>query len=272
MGVRAISFLIVFIAHAGLDWIVPGRFGVNIFFLLSGYLITTLMVREHASAGWISLKLFYARRSLRIFSAHVRDSLRHPALPLVDASTGGHYGRGGLSSQLFYYQKLLVSRGLDSRIRATFGLWQSKSIFTFSFRRLMLLLLDRLRMNYAQIARTLLCLCLVILVLALFSWLPICQRGLRWARDQSDTRADSILFGCVLACLEQTRFCENHIHAADDWKDLFYLLVSCCFSLPSPYGDPVFRENISLHVTGRGLSHPFFITWCICLTRFAADS
>jgi peptidoglycan/LPS O-acetylase OafA/YrhL len=33
--------------------------------------------------------------------------------------------------------------------------------------------------------------------------------GLRWARDQSDTRADSILFGCVLACLEQTPLCNR---------------------------------------------------------------
>src|ERR1700744_5136869 len=66
-GVRAVSFLVVFAAHSGLDWIVPGRLGVNIFFLLSGYLITTLMIREREKTGWISLKLFYARRALRIF-------------------------------------------------------------------------------------------------------------------------------------------------------------------------------------------------------------
>src|SRR5579884_2556844 len=66
-GIRGVSFLIVFVAHAGLDHVIPGRFGVSIFFLLSGYLITTLLIREHRKTGRISLKLFYARRSLRIF-------------------------------------------------------------------------------------------------------------------------------------------------------------------------------------------------------------
>src|ERR1700761_1752256 len=66
-GLRGVSFLIVFIAHAGLDKLVPGRLGVNIFFILSGYLITTLMIREREKTGWVSLKLFYLRRALRIF-------------------------------------------------------------------------------------------------------------------------------------------------------------------------------------------------------------
>ena len=42
-GLRAISFSIVFIAHAGLERVVPGGFGVTVFLFLSGFLITTLM-------------------------------------------------------------------------------------------------------------------------------------------------------------------------------------------------------------------------------------
>ncbi|MGO9838165.1 MAG: acyltransferase family protein [Polyangiaceae bacterium] len=65
-GLRAISFFIVFSAHAGLDRIVPGGFGVTVFFFLSGYLITTLMRAELEGSGRVSRKHFYLRRALRI--------------------------------------------------------------------------------------------------------------------------------------------------------------------------------------------------------------
>src|SRR5229473_790790 len=65
-GLRAFSFLLVFVAHAGLEGIVPGGFGVTVFFFLSGYLITTLMRQEFERYGDVSLKHFYLRRVLRI--------------------------------------------------------------------------------------------------------------------------------------------------------------------------------------------------------------
>ena len=66
-GIRAISFFLVFFAHAGLGGIlIPGGFGVSIFFLLSGFLITTLLRLEFARYGRISLGSFYLRRVLRI--------------------------------------------------------------------------------------------------------------------------------------------------------------------------------------------------------------
>lgn len=66
-GIRAISVSIVFFAHAGLEKLMPGGFGVTIFFFLSGFLITTLLRREHDKTGRVSLKNFYMRRLLRIF-------------------------------------------------------------------------------------------------------------------------------------------------------------------------------------------------------------
>ncbi len=66
-GIRAISFLLVFFAHAGLGaTLIPGGFGVTIFFLLSGFLITTLLRLEFTRYQRISLGSFYLRRVLRI--------------------------------------------------------------------------------------------------------------------------------------------------------------------------------------------------------------
>src|SRR5713226_3454041 len=66
-GIRAVSIAIVFCSHLDVWRFSPGMFGVNTFFLLSGFLITTLMIREHAARGCVSIKEFYIRRVLRIF-------------------------------------------------------------------------------------------------------------------------------------------------------------------------------------------------------------
>lgn len=66
-GLRAVAIVIVFLSHAGLSHIVPGLFGVTVFFFLSGYLITTLMRMECERTGGVNLRDFYLRRALRIF-------------------------------------------------------------------------------------------------------------------------------------------------------------------------------------------------------------
>lgn len=48
-------------------WLGRGHLGVELFFCISGFLITTLLLREHRSRGQISLSAFYARRARRIF-------------------------------------------------------------------------------------------------------------------------------------------------------------------------------------------------------------
>jgi len=65
-GIRAVAVSLVFFAHGGADSLVPGGLGVTIFFVLSGYLITTLMRIEHTRSGGISYRGFYLRRLLRL--------------------------------------------------------------------------------------------------------------------------------------------------------------------------------------------------------------
>ena len=67
-GLRAFAVLAVIIGHAT-PFAPGGSVGVNIFFVLSGFLITSILRREHAATGRIDLRSFYIRRFLRLTPA-----------------------------------------------------------------------------------------------------------------------------------------------------------------------------------------------------------
>ena len=66
-GLRAISICLVLFAHAGVSHLFPGGLGVLIFFVISGFLISRLMIAEINETGTLSIRHFYARRILRLF-------------------------------------------------------------------------------------------------------------------------------------------------------------------------------------------------------------
>jgi peptidoglycan/LPS O-acetylase OafA/YrhL len=68
-GLRAIAVLMVIAFHAGLGRLGGGFIGVDVFFVLSGYLISGLLVREIEESGGLSLVRFYARRIRRLLPA-----------------------------------------------------------------------------------------------------------------------------------------------------------------------------------------------------------
>src|SRR5947207_12189076 len=66
-GLRGVSILAVMFVHGGLFWMGQGGFlGVDIFFVLSGFLITSLLLEEWTQNGSVSFRNFYARRGLRL--------------------------------------------------------------------------------------------------------------------------------------------------------------------------------------------------------------
>ena len=67
-GLRGIAVLAVVLFHAGLPYIDGGFVGVDIFFVISGYLITGIILEENRSGGFSILR-FYERRVRRIFPA-----------------------------------------------------------------------------------------------------------------------------------------------------------------------------------------------------------
>ena len=68
-GLRALSVIAVMLYHAGIHWIPGGFIGVEVFFVVSGFLITSLMIDEQHVSGKVSLKQFWIRRARRLLPA-----------------------------------------------------------------------------------------------------------------------------------------------------------------------------------------------------------
>lgn len=68
-GLRAVAILLVIGAHFAIPGMQAGFVGVDIFFVISGYLITSILLREHKETGKIALSRFYANRFRRLFPA-----------------------------------------------------------------------------------------------------------------------------------------------------------------------------------------------------------
>lgn len=68
-GLRGLAILLVMLGHARVSWMGGGLYGVDIFFVLSGFLITSLLLQEYGDRGSIRLRDFYARRLIRLVPA-----------------------------------------------------------------------------------------------------------------------------------------------------------------------------------------------------------
>ena len=107
-GVRAICILLVMFNHVHEPvplWL-QGRIGVDIFFVLSGFLITTLLLRERERHGNISLKGFYTRRFFRIVPVYALVMVIYLCIVLVmhDAERWREF-KGGLPYLLTFMQE-----------------------------------------------------------------------------------------------------------------------------------------------------------------------
>jgi len=90
-GLRAIAVLLVLVYHAEFGWAAGGFIGVDVFFVLSGFLITSLLLRELRTTGTVSLSNFWARRARRLLPAS--------GLVLVCTLLAGRVILDGLSQQ-----------------------------------------------------------------------------------------------------------------------------------------------------------------------------
>src|SRR4051812_12948913 len=65
-GLRGVAILLVVLFHAGVPALAGGFVGVDVFFVLSGFFITQVLLREYDERGRVDLNAFYGRRALRV--------------------------------------------------------------------------------------------------------------------------------------------------------------------------------------------------------------
>jgi peptidoglycan/LPS O-acetylase OafA/YrhL len=104
-GVRAAAVLVVMLYHSGPTWFTAGFLGVDVFLVLSGFLITLLLVQEAQGSGTINRGAFWGRRARRLLPA-VFAVLVAVALYAAFAATTAEREaiRGDGLASLFYVQ------------------------------------------------------------------------------------------------------------------------------------------------------------------------
>jgi peptidoglycan/LPS O-acetylase OafA/YrhL len=122
-GLRGIAIALVLVHHSRAVFVptanetfVPGGFlGVDLFFVLSGFLITSLLVAERDSSGHIRLTAFYRRRLMRLYPALVALLAVH-AVYAARIDVPAEHERDAALSILFYYsnwrQSFTIPEGL----------------------------------------------------------------------------------------------------------------------------------------------------------------
>jgi len=243
-GIRAVAVLIVVISHAGLGWLVPGGFGVTIFFFLSGYLITSLMRSEASASGKVDLGAFYLRRTLRIM-----PPLYITLALLTAANSFGLFGNR-VNNEAIPWDYLFLSN--YSHIWGQEGglpvpLWSLAVeehfyiVFPITF---IVFLISR---GSEKAAKFCFFTCIAILAMRFITMIEPTSifRNYYW----SHTRLDSILFGCCLALWQ------NPIMDKGAWKpNHWQAAMATCFIL-STFVIPadLFRQTIRYSIQGAGL-------------------
>src|SRR5260221_13674951 len=101
-GIGALAVRAVLAAHAGIPFLPGGFVGVDVFFVLSGFLITSLLYAELAATGRIDLGGFWTRRARRpLPSALVMIVAGLAARPLFAPDSGVAFGGGAIAAALW---------------------------------------------------------------------------------------------------------------------------------------------------------------------------
>jgi peptidoglycan/LPS O-acetylase OafA/YrhL len=257
-GLRAISFSLVFAAHAGLGDRVPGGFGVTVFFFLSGYLIATLLRLEIEHTGTVHFRNFYLRRVLRILPPFYLVLGSAVVLTLVGVLPGRLSLMPTLAQALHFANYWQILHGNAGQPAGT-GVYWSLAVeehFYLIFPWLYLLLF-RVVPRRARPA-VILTVCAAVL-----GWRYYLVDGLKVAADRTyvgtDTRLDSLLFGCLLATTGNPALDAPEKPCGPLWKWLLLPVAVAVLLFSFVYRSEEFRQTFRYTVQGLALIPVFVV-------------
>jgi peptidoglycan/LPS O-acetylase OafA/YrhL len=264
-GLRGVAILLVMGNHIPLrqyHCLLPGGFiGVDVFFVLSGFLITTLLLQEFKQAGAISLRNFYMRRVLRLGPALIVMLLLVCALSFVlfDRTTARDNSVCALIA-LFYasnWVKAFAHTGLGI-VAQTWSLSAEEQFYLVWPLLLLILLRVSGKSRHVIIAAA------TLAVLSWFDGILLTARGARDARlcFGLDDRADTLMIGCILAVVLTS------YRISDDTKrvlqKILMILAPLCLICLIAY-------SIPLNVLGRGLFYYGFLVAALMSAALILD-
>jgi peptidoglycan/LPS O-acetylase OafA/YrhL len=259
-GIRAVSVLIVLLSHVGFGHIVPGGLGVTVFFFLSGYLITTLLVNEHAANGRIHIGHFYVRRFCRLAPPLVITLVLAYGLVLAGALPGGATWEGFFAQLLYFanYYDLFFSGGPN--VPAGTGILWSLAVeehFYIVYPLLLSALLGRMSRRSVGWLLALAC-------VAVLAWRYALTAGGDFSPNRiyyaTDTRVDSILYGCLLALLANPIEGQRPKDASPAVAWPLLAAGAGLILVTLVYRDPQFRESLRYTLQGIALMPLFYFS------------
>ncbi|MDP8567755.1 acyltransferase family protein [Methylophilus aquaticus] len=204
-GIRAISILLVIISHAGFGHIIPGGLGVTIFFFVSGYLITSLLLAEADANKHIDLYRFYMRRFWRLLPPLIFFICIAITTVLF---VNHHIKLAEIFSAFFYYAnyyKIFIHYDALNSYPSPFNILWSLAIeehFYILYAPLLAYTFSTGRFIKVVVIMTILPLCIRLLSVQLYPDLLV-DGGYNYSA--TETRIDSIAMGCLLAVLFHTK-------------------------------------------------------------------
>lgn len=259
-GIRAISVFIVILSHAGLGHLIPGGFGVTIFFFLSGFLITTLLLVERDKYSTINLKQFYIRRFLRLTPPLL------VTLAIVYAITALGWNGGGISwdgaaAQLLYFTNYfyIFFQQPGDLPNGTTVLWSLAIEEHFYLIYPVVFLLGFRYLNRSQFAVLLAFICALVLAWRTLLVLVFDAPEAR-TYNGTDTRIDSIAYGCLMAVAFNPIDKNDGNFSRLAPKHWLMLVASLGLTLLTlVYRDAVFRETLRYSLQGIALMPIFYL-------------
>jgi len=195
-GLRGIAILLVMVDHAGIDLAKrAGAVGVTIFFVLSGFLITILLLEERAQRGRFSLGRFYWRRALRLLPALV-VFLAVVTLVMYLAGRTDEIA-GDVVPTLFYFMNWSTVAGNNPGLLSHTWSLSIEEQFYLVWPIALLGLLAVRPERERWIAGVLVGLALVAITLRALVW--SWPEGYHRAYFGTDTRMDALAVGCLVA-------------------------------------------------------------------------
>ena len=210
-GLRAVAVLLVLGFHFGVGWLGGGFFGVDVFYVLSGFLITGLLLAEFERRDRIGLGAFWLRRARRLLPALLLVLVAVTLMVRFAEPAGAYPGyRGAALSALFYVSNwwqvagsgnYFVATGVTSPLTHTWSLAVEEQFYLVW--PLIVLGVLHLAGSFRRGVRAVLAVAAVGAVASAVEMAAFFRPGGNTTRIYfgTDTHAQSVLVGAVLACL-----------------------------------------------------------------------